>query len=116
MQRLAFALLTGTLLASLSACTVCHEEIIDQSTSPDRQWTTRTTLRGCGRQVTTNVYLQRADSRVRLGEIVVLVRHTHPLQITWKGPGQLQIACAGCGEDVRVARPEAHGIHIAVRR
>jgi hypothetical protein len=116
MYRFAVALLSSILLASLSACTICREEIIDQSTSPDRQWTTRTTLRGCGRQVTTNVYLQRADSRVRLGEIVVLVRHTHPLQVIWTGPAQLQIGCDRCGEDVRVARPEAHGIHIDLRR
>jgi hypothetical protein len=116
MGRPVAALLACTLLSSLTACTVCREEIVDQSTSPDGQWTTRTTLRGCGSQVSTNVYLQRADSRVRLGEIVVLVRRVHPLRITWSSPSQVQVACDGCREDVRVLRASAHGISIAMNR
>jgi hypothetical protein len=108
------ALLVCALLTSLGACTVCGEEIVDQSTSPDGQWTTRTTLRGCGSQVTTNLYLQRADSRARLGEIVLLVRRVHPLRVTWNSPSQVQVACDGCREDVRVLRRSAHGIGIAM--
>jgi hypothetical protein len=75
-------------------------------------------VRNCGNLATptTNVYLQRADSRVRLGEIVVLVRHTHLLKIAWTGHIQIHIECAGCGDDVRIARPSAHGISIAVSR
>jgi hypothetical protein len=105
------AALTGTI-----GCTVCREQIVDETTSPDHAWTTRTTLRNCGRlsTETTNVYLQRADSRVRLGEIVVLVRHAHPLNISWSGRTELHVQCAGCGDDVRLVRASAHGITIAV--
>jgi hypothetical protein len=110
--------LCATLLSVLSACTVCAEQIVDETTSPDHAWTTRTTVRNCGNLATptTNVYLQRADTRVHLGEIVVLVRHTHPLKIAWAGRTQIHIECPGCGDDVRIARPSAHGISIAVSR
>jgi hypothetical protein len=106
------------LLSVLTACTVCHEQIVDETTSPDHVWTTRTTVRDCGNLATptTNVYLQRADKHVHLGEIVVLVRHTHPVKISWTGQTQIHIECPGCGDDVRIARPSAHGISIAVSR
>ncbi|HEX4581943.1 MAG TPA: hypothetical protein VH139_07765 [Acidobacteriaceae bacterium] len=105
-------------LAALTACTVCTEEIVDETTSPDHAWTTRTTVRNCGNlaTATTNVYLERADSRVRLGEIVVLVRHAHPVTIVWSSSTQLHIDCPSCGNDVRIARPSAHGISISVAR
>jgi hypothetical protein len=106
------------LLVVVTACTVCTEQIVDETTSPDHQWTTRTTVRDCGNLATPtmNVYLQRADSRARLGEIVVLVRHIHLLKIAWTGGTQVRIDCPGCGNDVRIARPSAHGISIAVSR
>lgn len=110
--------LSAVLLAIMTACTVCTEQIMDETTSPDHQWTTRTTVRDCGNLATpiTNVYLQRADSRARLGEIVVLVRHTHLLKVAWTANTQVRIDCPGCGDDVRIARPNAHGISIAVSR
>ena len=110
--------LSAVLLAAITACTVCTEQIVDETTSPDRQWTTRTTVRDCGNLATptVNVYLQRTDSRARLGEIVVLVRHMHALKIAWTGRAQIHIECAGCGSDVRIARPSAHGISISVSR
>jgi len=105
--------LSAVLLATVTACT---EQIVDETTSPDHQWTTRTTVRDCGNLATptANVYLQRADSRARLGEIIVLVRHTHVLKIAWTGSTQVHIDCPGCGDDVRIARPSAHGISIVV--
>ena len=108
----------STLIAALTACTVCTEQIVDETTSPDHAWTTRTTMRNCGNLATptTNIYLQRADSRVRLGEIVVLVRHAHPVKIVWSSSTQLHIDCPACGNDVRIARPSAHGISISVAR
>ena len=111
------ALMCACLLATVTGCTVCTEQIIDETSSPDHVWTTRTTVRDCGNLATptTNIYLQRADSRARLGEIIVLVRHTHPVKITWTRDTQLQIICPGCGNDVRIARPNAHGISITVR-
>src|SRR5882757_6580 len=110
--------LSAMLLAMLTACTVCTEQIVDETTSPDHQWTTRTTVRDCGNlsTPTTNVYLQRADSRARLGEIVVLVRHMHPLKIAWTSRAQIHIDCPDCGNDVRIARPSARGISIVVSR
>jgi hypothetical protein len=110
--------LSAVLLATLTACTVCTEQIVDETTSPDHQWTTRTTVRDCGNLATptTNVYLQPAESRARLGEIVVLIRHTHALKIAWTGSTQVHIDCPGCGDDVRIARPSAHGISISVSR
>ena len=108
--------LSAMLLALVTACTVCAEQIVDETTSPDHKWTTRTTVRDCGNlsTPTTNVYLQRAESRAQLGEIVVLVRHTHALKITWTSKAQIHIDCPGCGDDVRIARPSAHGISIVV--
>jgi hypothetical protein len=79
-------------------------------------WTTRTTLRSCGNLTTTNIYLQRADSRAQLGEIVVLVRHMHAVKLAWTGRTQVRIDCPGCGDDVRITRPSAHGISIEVSR
>jgi hypothetical protein len=110
--------LSAVLLATVTACTVCTEQIVDETTSPDQRWTTRTTMRDCGNlsTPTTNVYLQRADSRARLGEIVVLVRHMHPLKIAWTSRAQIHIDCPDCGNDVRIARPSAHGISIVVSR
>jgi hypothetical protein len=110
--------LCTTLLAGLTACTVCTEQIVDETTSPDHAWTTRTTVRNCGNLATptTNIYLQRADSRARLGEIVVLVRNTHAVKVAWRSGTQLHIDCPACGSDVRIARPSAHGISIAVSR
>jgi hypothetical protein len=117
-SRLLVVALCTTLLAALTACTVCTEEIVDETTSPNHAWTTRTTVRNCGNLATptTNIYLERADSRVRLGEIVVLVRHTHPVKIVWYSSTQLHIDCPSCGNDVRIARPSAHGISISVAR
>jgi hypothetical protein len=108
----------AVLLAAVTACTVCTEQIVDETTSPDRAWTTRTTVRDCGQFATptTNVYLQRSDSRARLGEIVVLVRHSHPVKITWAGSTQIHIECSGCTDDVRLARSSVHGISISVGR
>jgi hypothetical protein len=102
----------------LTGCTVCNEQIVDESTSPDGAWTTRTTVRDCGNHATptTNIYLQRADSRLRLGEIVVLVRHTHAVKIAWLSTTKVHVECPGCGNDVRIARPNAHGISILVSR
>jgi hypothetical protein len=110
--------LSAVLLAIMTGCTVCTEQIVDQTTSPDHAWTTRTTVRDCGNLSTplTNVYLQRADSRARLGEIVVLVRHTHPLKVAWSSNTQVHVDCPGCGDDVRIARPSVHGISIIVSR
>ena len=108
----------ATLLSSLTACTVCNEQIVDESTSPDHAWTTRTTVRDCGNLATptTNIYLQRADRRTRLGEIIVLVRHTHAVKIAWLSSTRVHIECPGCGNDVRITRPSAHGISINVSR
>jgi hypothetical protein len=116
MRSVAPLLFVGLLAAS--GCTVCHEQIVGESSSPDLTWTTRTTVRDCGNlsTPTTIVYLQRADSRTRLGEIVVLVRHEHPLTTTWTGRTQLRVECPGCKDDVRIARPSAHGIAITVVR
>jgi hypothetical protein len=116
--RLLVVALCAILLSSLTACTVCNEQIVDESTSPDHAWTTRTTVRDCGNLATptTNIYLQRADSRMRLGEIVVLVRHTHAVKIAWRSTTQVHIECPGCGNDVRIARSSAHGISIDVSR
>jgi hypothetical protein len=110
--------LGAILFAVLTACTLCTEQIVDETTSPDHVWTTRTTVRSCGNLATptTNVYLQRADSRARLGEIVVLVRHMHTVKLAWTGRTQVHIDCPGCGDDVRIARPDAHGISIEVSR
>jgi hypothetical protein len=110
--------LGATLFAVLTACTVCTEQIVDETTSPDHVWTTRTTVRSCGNLATptTNIYLQRADSRARLGEIVVLVRHMHAVKLAWTGRTQVHIDCPGCGDDVRIVRTGAHGISIAVSR
>jgi hypothetical protein len=110
--------LSAGVLAMMTACTVCTEQIVDQTTSPDHAWTTRTTVRDCGNlsTPTTNMYLQRADSRARLGEIVVLVRHKHLLRVAWASNTQVHIDCPDCGNDVRVARPSAHGISIVVSR
>jgi hypothetical protein len=109
---------SASLLAIMTACTVCAEQIVDQTISPDHAWTTRTTVRDCGNlsTPTTNVYLQRADSRARLGEIVALVRHAHTMKIAWTSSSQIHIDCPGCGNDMRIARPSAHGISIAVSR
>ena len=110
--------LCATLLAGSTGCTVCTEQIVDETTSPDHVWTTRTTVRNCGNLATptTIVYLQRADSRARLGEIVVLVRHMHAVKLAWTGRMQIHIECPGCGDDVCIARPNAHGISIEVSR
>jgi cyanophycinase-like exopeptidase len=106
------------LLAIVTACTVCTEQIVGETTSPDHQWTTRTTVRDCGNlsTPTMNVYLQHVDSRARLGDIVMLVRHNHVLKIAWTANTQVHIDCPGCGEDVRIARPSVHGISIVVSR
>jgi hypothetical protein len=118
MVRWLIVALCAVLLTAVTACTVCTEQIVDETTSPDRAWTTRTTVRDCGNLATptTNIYLQRADSRARLGEIVVLMRHNHPVKIAWTGSTQIQIECPDCANDVRVARSSVHGISIAVSR
>lgn len=110
--------LGATLFVGPTACTVCTEQIVDETTSPDHVWTTRTTVRSCGNLATptTNVYLQRADSRAQLGEIVVLVRHMHAVKLAWTGRTQVHIECPGCGDDVRIVRSNAHGISIGVSR
>jgi hypothetical protein len=113
--RLLQVLFCSAVLIASTACTVCHEELVDQTTSSDQQWTTRTTVRTCGSVATTNVYLQRADSRARLGEVVVLVRRVHPLRIIWSSPVQVQVTCDGCAQDVRVLRANVHGISIAMK-
>jgi hypothetical protein len=101
---------------TMAACTVCTEQIVDETASPDHVWTTRTTIRDCGNLATptTNIYLQRADSRAKLGEVVVLVRHTHPVHIAWDSGTQLRVDCTGCGDDVRLSRSNVHGITIRV--
>src|ERR1700744_5517407 len=103
---------SASLLIIVTACTVCTEQIVDKTISPDHVWTTRTTVRDCGNlsTPTTNVYLQRADSRAQLGEIVMLVHHAHTLKIAWTSSSQIHIHCPGCGSDVRIARPSVHGI------
>src|ERR1700747_1526155 len=118
MGRCLIVALCAVLLTAVTACTVCTEQIVDETTSPDRAWTTRTTVRDCGQFATptTNVSLQRSDSRARLGEIVVLVRHSHLAKITWAGSRQIHIECSGCADDVRLARSNGHGISIAVSR
>ena len=110
--------LSTVLLVIVTACTVCTEQIVDETISPDHTWTTRTTVRDCGNLATptTNVYLQRADSRAQLGEIVVLVRHQHLVKIVWRSNTQVHVDCQGCGDDVRIARPSAHGISVVVSR
>lgn len=112
------ALLTTVAGLLIGGCTVCTEQVVDETTSPDHQWTTRTTGRDCGEHAvpTMNVYLQRADSHARLGEIVVLVRNAHPMRVTWKSNTEVQVDCQQCGSDVRIARPSAHGITISVSR
>jgi hypothetical protein len=116
--RVLVAALCAMLLAALTACTVCTEQIVDETISPDHAWTTRTTVRNCGNLATptTNVYIERADSRAKLGEIIVLIRHAHPVKIVWSSSTQLRIECTACGNDVRIARPSAHGISIVVAR
>jgi hypothetical protein len=117
--RYIFVVALGAILfVALTACTVCSEQLVDETISPDHVWTTRTTVRSCGNLATptTNVYLQRADSRARLGEIVVLIRHMHTVKLAWTGRTQIHIDCPGCGDDVRIARPSAHGISIEVSR
>ena len=118
MVRWLIALSCAVLLSAVTSCTVCTEQIVDETTSPDRAWTTRTTVRDCGNLATptTNVYLQRADSRARLGEIVVLVRRIHLVKITWTGSTQIHIDCPDCADDLRLTRSSVHGISIAVSR
>ena len=110
-------ILCTAFLFSLTACTVCNEQITGETVSPDGAWTTRTTTRNCSYAVpTTNIYLQRANSRERLGEIVVLVRNVHAVQIAWKSRTEVQVNCPQCGADVRITRPSVHGITISVSR
>lgn len=118
MSRLGALLLIAGCTLGLTGCTICDERIVDETTSPDHTWTTRTTGRDCGEHAvpTMNVYLQRADSHAKLGEIVVLVRNAHQLHITWKSSTEVHIDCPQCGSDVRIARPAAHGITISVSR
>jgi hypothetical protein len=118
MARWLIVPLSAILLIAITACTVCAEQIVDETVSPDHVWTTRTTMRDCGNlsTATTNIYLERADSRAQLGEIVVLVRHGHPVKIAWTGSTQIRIECSGCADNVRLARSNVHGISIAVTR
>ena len=111
------ASLCAPLLLILAGCTVCNEQITGETVSPDRTWTTRTTTRSCTYAVpTTDIYLQRADSRARLGEIVVLVRNVHAVMIAWKSSTEVHVDCPRCGADVKISRPSAHGITISVSR
>ena len=109
----------GAIIATFVACngcTICTDQIWNQTTSPDGKWTTRSTTRDCGRTTapTTGVYLQPATyAERRLGEIVFLVKHQHPVEARWQNPKLLVITCKGCGGDVRVERTTAQGIHIA---
>lgn len=112
----AFLLSTWTALLSLSiGCTICTDQIWNETTSPDGKWTTRSTTRDCGRTIapTTGVYLQPATYRERrLGEIIFLVKHPHAVEAKWQSPTLLVITCPHCGGDVRVERTSAGGIHI----
>jgi hypothetical protein len=117
-SKFAALLFVAGCTAALTGCTVCDERIVDETVSPDHTWTTRTTGRDCGEHAvpTMNVYLQRADSHAKLGEIVVLVRNAHQLHVNWKSSTEVHIDCPQCGADVRIARPAAHGITISVSR
>ena len=62
----------------------------------------------------TGVYLQPPSTNPRkLGEIVFIARHEHAVHVSWTGPHAVTITCPDCGKEVRVSRPEAHGIRIS---
>jgi hypothetical protein len=102
-------------LLIVSGCTVCHEQIIAQSNSPDGSWSAKTTFRDCGNasSATALVYLQPASAPPdKLGEVIAIVRHEHTVTLSWQDNRTLLVNCTGCGPDFRMHRDLAHGITI----
>jgi hypothetical protein len=107
------------LLFLMSGCTLCRDEILNQSISPDGKWSAKTVLRDCGATTaeTNLVYLQPAGTPAKkLGDVVVVVRHDHGVGLSWSDNKTLVVDCTGCGNDVRVHRESADGIAILVLR
>ena len=99
-------------LAELSGCSLCKEEVLEKVASPDGKWVATIMTRDCGG--TTSEYiavnLQDAKQRHIDGENdVFVIKHIHPLRVSWQGNESLTVDCENCNLDQAAKKLEKLG-------
>jgi len=95
-------LITGVALVGLSGCKLCGVEVLEKSASPDGKWVATIMTRDCG--ATTSEYilvnLQEAkQSRLDEANDVFVIKHLHPVHVSWQENDNLKIDCEYCNLD-----------------
>jgi hypothetical protein len=104
MKGLALTCILGSLLAAV-ACSLCDEEKISDTASPDGRLVASVLWYGCGAMAkdATWVTLHRAgDKANRSEEQIYVAIQEHAIEIRWLDDSHLSIHCRGCSDaDVR---------------
>jgi len=99
MNRLAFRCAVLLLLATASACNICSDEVLSQTSPPDGVVTATSFVRNCGATTDFSTIVSVHKSSEGYGndhDFVFVVKGRPDLKAIWNGPDKLTITCIGC--------------------
>jgi hypothetical protein len=114
-------LLSLLVMASLlCGCDLCSTETISEARSLNGKWTVTTVLRNCGAATSevlaVNVHPTQSKKLYEENNVLVL-KHEHAIEVTWKDSKSIQIECVGCSpSDILESRNSIDDLSIALVR
>lgn len=98
-------LATGmTLVLGLIGCNSCKDNVLNNVTSPDGQWTATIIARDCGATTTEYVGVSvhhSRDANIDPKAYVFVVKRLQPIEVFWQGINKLEINCRCPNADVK---------------
>lgn len=94
-----FGALAALAVAGVSGCSVCQNEIVDKTTSPDGKWTATILTRDCG--ATTSQYMEvnlhdSSNAHLEARNNVFVTKYVRRLHVSWNGNDSLIVDCENC--------------------
>ena len=89
-------------VAGLSSCNLCKDEVVERVVSPDGKWAASIVTIDCGATTSENIIVNLQDAKQRrLDEEnnIFVIKHLHPLHLSWEGNNSLTVDCENCDLD-----------------
>jgi hypothetical protein len=93
-------------------CGLCNDEIQQRTSSPDGKRVAIIYVRDCGATTSARLLVNLQDpkdEKPRSGDVVFVVKHAHPVTVSWEGNETLVINCIGCDNEIE-KKVAQHGI------
>jgi hypothetical protein len=97
MRFLAFVTISS-FLNLLIGCNPCSSEILEQTSSPNKQWTAETIMRDCGATTaeTITVSIRSLNDKADSRKDIFTVKHGYAISTVWQDSEHLKISCREC--------------------